>query len=230
VLVWPRSASRSWPRSSRAERCKTCVGRYCKICTLRTRLRDNIVAVYQLHTVVRVWTPACPLLLTCLLLLLSCLHQASRAGRRTDAQPIQQKVDPNPKCIWLGHSEAISSLLDQNKKPRSGLEKACYYLPMDDTPKHLSLADVEFVKHPYRTRAWTIREVLLARSITILCGISRIISADFSLGTTDRLERIGRQLRGSMEDPFEKILIWRSLLFIRLVKGPVRKSPISKPR
>lgn len=74
--------------------------------------------------------------------------------------------------VWLGTSDAIADLSEYANKPRSRFQRLTYYMLMNNTPEELEPAMTEFARHPYWERAWIQQEIMLARSLTLVCGMS----------------------------------------------------------
>jgi hypothetical protein len=74
--------------------------------------------------------------------------------------------------IWLGHHEGITAIFELADKPKSTIGQAMVHVPVEESPRHLRGCVLKLAKHPCWRRAWVIQEMILIRTIRIVCGPS----------------------------------------------------------
>lgn len=74
--------------------------------------------------------------------------------------------------IWLGNDPGIADLFDWTHRKVSMWNKITYCSPIDRIPTHLRDGRKMLARHGYWNRTWIVQEVVLARSLRILCKTS----------------------------------------------------------
>ena len=76
--------------------------------------------------------------------------------------------------IWVGNEKGIAALFEWIREDAWPWNRIFFFVPLYRTPTRLRTHQSTFSKHPYWRRTWIIQEVVLARSLQLLCGSSVI--------------------------------------------------------
>jgi hypothetical protein len=75
--------------------------------------------------------------------------------------------------VWLGNHQGISALFEWIGNRQHAVSRALHHVSIDQfdkPPAHLRKYILDLIYHPYWKRAWIHQEVLLAKSLNLLCG------------------------------------------------------------
>lgn len=100
-----------------------------------------------------------------------CINQADDAEKSTQVQRMDRIYRRAIEVlVWLGNERDVVELFEWIRKEASLWNKASFYVPLYRTPAWLRANQAVFSTHPYWRRTWIIQEVVLARSVRLVCG------------------------------------------------------------
>jgi hypothetical protein len=109
-----------------------------------------------------------------------CINQTDNEEKSVQVQRMGKiYADALEVLIWLGHNSNIVEYFDWINKPRSIMSRAISRMHLDPTPKAHRKPITDFALHPYWQRAWITQEVILARSLRLLCGEAEMRARSF---------------------------------------------------
>lgn len=100
-----------------------------------------------------------------------CISQTDDEEKSTQVQRMGDIFANATEVLsWLGNDPGLTALLEWAAKPRNVMQRALYHIPVQKVPRHLRASVLDLASHRYWDRAWVQQEIILARSIRLLCG------------------------------------------------------------